>query len=102
MGEIVRKLCAIGSRSASHINGYAPVQFSVSVAAERATLLSLLLKIARPHAGVSRMFDPRRYGRLWSEYSKKATMQAFSRCQGKPGSSTPKAMTRRDGARDHR
>src|SRR6185369_12168711 len=51
LGETVRKLCAIGSRSASLINGYAPVQFSVSAAAERATLLSFLLKIARPHAG---------------------------------------------------
>jgi hypothetical protein len=53
-----RKLCAIGSRSASLINGYAPVQFSVSAAAERATLLSFLVKIARPHAGFAGCSTP--------------------------------------------
>jgi len=83
------------------INGYAPVQFSVSVAAERATLLSFLLKIARPHAGVSRMFDPVRNGRLWSEYSKKARAMRFSAATGSR-TSTPKAVTGRDGVRDHR
>ncbi len=49
-GEQSGKLCAIGSRSASLINCYAPVQFSVSAGAERVTLLSFLLKIARTHA----------------------------------------------------
>jgi hypothetical protein len=100
--ETVRKLCAIGSRSASLINGYAPVQFSVSAAAERATLLSFLVKIARPHAGVPGMFDPAMDGRLGSEYSKKSADRRVFPLARRARASTPKAATRSDGARDHR
>jgi len=64
LGEESGKLGAIGSRSASLINCYAPVQFSVSAGAERATLLSFLVKIARPHA-VIRSFGPSKARYLW-------------------------------------
>lgn len=101
MGEIVRKLCAIGSRSASHINGYAPVQFSVSVAAERATLLSFLLKIARPHAGVPGSSTPEGTVAFGRNIPKSDDGSVFP-LSGKARNSTPKAVTRHDGARDHR
>ena len=64
LGEGRESFALSGLGSASLIKGYAPVQFSVSAGAERATLLSFLGKIARPHAGVP-TFDPAQEGYLW-------------------------------------